>query len=240
MTKIAAILFVAACASAQQPQPVGYAEHMHAAETHEAKAMQLDKKARITEAPVRTYNCGDTVLADQTTVGGERLELATPCFDATEETAVHEHWAAEHERNEAKRDRQAAANLVETELHSCQGIPERERQHSPFAHKSSIASVEAYREGGKLRGVRISFKPVRGLTAEWLERDIQCQQARYATLGQPADYLPRDPTLVPNAHVGVSDVDHHIEVLVIAPDGDSGQLAFQRAQDLLAPAAAAR
>ena len=164
--------------------------------------------------------------------------MATPCFDVTEEAAVHQHILANREYAAAKQDRQIAANLVATELHSCHGIPEQEREHSPFAHKRAIAQITAHREGNAIRGVRIMFKPIAGLTAQYLERAIQCQQARYATLGQPIGYMPEDPTLVPGAHVTVTQYGTNIEVLVETPDSDAGALALQRAQDLIAPAAA--
>ncbi len=233
--KLAAVLVVASCASAQQSQPTTVEGNLHAADTHEAKAMERDRQARIAGGNPETFNCGDTVIADQTTTGGERLDFATPCFDVTEEAAVQERFAAQREATEAKQDRQMAANLAETELHSCHGIQAHEREHSPFAHKRAI---EAVAPAGN--GVRIIFKPIAGLTAQWLESDIKCHQARYATLGQPIGYMPDDPTLVPGAHVTVTERARHIEVLVETADADSGQLALQRARDLVAPAAAAK
>ena len=195
--------------------------------------MQRDRTERLEHGNPVTYACGDTVLADQTTSGGERLDLTVPCFDVTDESAVHHRYAADPARQSATKDEKIVANLAATELHSCHGIPEREREHSAFTHKHAIASVSP-RKGGVL----IAFKQTAGLTAQWMERDIQCHQARFATLGQPASYLPDDPTLVPGAHVTVTERDHRIEVLIETPDADSAQLALQRAQDLLAPAAA--
>jgi hypothetical protein len=228
--KIAAVLGVlVGCASAQQPQPSGAA----AARSHEAKAMQRDRADRLAYGNPPTYACGDTVLADQTTSGGERLDLSLPCFDVTDETGIHPRVAGD--LPPPPQDRQLAANLAETELHSCHGIPAREREHSPFAHRRSIAEVAPRRDG-----VAITFKPVEGLTAAWLERAIQCHQARFAALGQPGGYLPDDPTLVTGARVTVTEIDHRLVVLVETPDADAAQLALQRARDLVAPAAAVK
>jgi hypothetical protein len=228
--KLAALLGVlVGCASAQQPQPSGSA----AERSHEAKAMHRDRADRLAHGNPPTYACGDTVLADQTTSGGERLDLAMPCFDVTDETAIHQRVGADPAP--LPHDGQLAANLAETELHSCHGIPEHEREHSPFAHRRSIAEVAPRRDG-----VAITFKPVAGLTAAWLERDIQCHQARFTALGQPAGYLPDDPTLVIGAHVTVTEIDHRLVVVVETPDADAAQLALQRARDLVAPAAAAK
>lgn len=227
--KIAAVLGVlAGCAAAQQPEPQGVA----AERSHEAKAMRRDHDARIAHGNPPTYSCGDTVIADQTTSGGERLDLTIPCFDVTEESAIHQRFTADPV-TPPPHDRQLAANMAETELHSCHGIPEREREHSPFAHRRAIAAVAPH-----AGGVEITFKPVSGLSASWMERDIQCHQARFAALGQPAGYLPDDPTLVPGAHVTVTERDHKIVVLVETPDPDAASLALQRARDLLAPVAA--
>jgi len=40
--------------------------------------------------------------------------------------------------------------------------------------------VIPHREAGQLRGVRIVFNPIGGMTADWLRRDIECQRARWA------------------------------------------------------------
>lgn len=230
--KLAAVLFLAACGAAQQPQPTGVNGYTGAAEHHDEKALAIEASAHsVGGAP--TYACGDTVLADQTTSAGERIDLATPCFDVTEEAGNHARFEAHRERAEAARDRKIAANLAEAELHSCKGIPEREREHSPFAHRSAIASVTP-----QPHGVAIAFKPVNGLSAAWMERAIQCHQARFAALGNPIDYLPGDPTLVPGAHVSVTAEGKVLTVLIETPDADGSALALQRAQELVATEAA--
>ena len=128
--KIAAVLFLAACGAAQQPQPQGVTARLDAASVHEAKAAEIQEASTGVHG-TPTYACGDTVLADQTTSGGERLALATPCFDVGEEATVHARYVSSHERAQAAQDRAVAANLSESLLLSCKGIPEREREHSP-------------------------------------------------------------------------------------------------------------
>ena len=86
-------------------------------------------------------------------------------------------------------------------------------------------------------GVKITFKTVSGLSANWLERDIQCHQARFAALGGPASYLPDDPSLVNGAHVEVTDMNGKLTVEITTPDPDAAKLAQDRAKDLVAPAA---
>lgn len=226
--KLAAVLFVVACAPATQPQPTGVNGYTGAAVHHDEKALAIESSAH-TVGGAPTFACGDTVLQDQTTSAGERLDMAVPCFDVTEEATNHARFEAHRERAEAAKDRKLAANLAEAELHSCKGIPEREREHSPFAHRSAIASVTPVPHG-----VSIAFKPVNGLSAAWMERAIQCHQARFAALGNPSDYLPGDPTLVPGAHVSVTGSGKVLTVLIETPDADSSALALQRAQELTA------
>lgn len=150
-----------------------------------------------------------------------------PCFDLSEEAAVEHREAAARERELAKRDRRTAAALVRAEVDACTGIPEAERAHSVFAHKSAIARIIPHREAGQVRGVWVELKPVHGLTADWVRRDIACQRARWAALG-PSRVSPDDPTLIPGAEVQVFDRGDHVDVLISTDNEEDGQLAVSR------------
>jgi hypothetical protein len=62
-------------------------------------------------------------------------------------------------------------------------------EHSPFAHRQEIAEIIPHRERGQIRGVRIVFKPVVGLSPAWMEQAIACHRARFERLGEPPTYL---------------------------------------------------
>lgn len=245
---LVALPAVAGCPGSPPPEPLaphpkGYAGRMIEADAHGERAEQHREAAKIPEAISARgegYTCGDTVLADQATSGGERLTPVVPCWDAAEEVAEHERFLAAREQQRADAERRSAASLVENELAACRGIPARELEHSPFAHRKEIAAVSPVREANLLRGVRITWKPVPGLTATWLRQAIACHRARFERLGEPALYMPDDPTLVAHATVTVEPREGHLEVLIETTDDVSSQVALDRALALVRPRSAGR
>jgi hypothetical protein len=125
--------------------------------------------------------------------------------------------------------------MVEAELDACRGIAKRDLERSPFSHRREIAEVIPHREGTTVRGVRLVFKPVPGLTATWMTQAIACQRARFERMGEPAGYLPEDPSLVAKATTKVELRDGHIEVSIESRDDVNATVALARAQDLLRP-----
>ncbi|MEO7732237.1 MAG: hypothetical protein ABIY55_14790, partial [Kofleriaceae bacterium] len=163
---VLATCVAAACASSRPPvasHPRGYAAHMEAADEHSARADDHRQQAKIPDNKLASgvgYQCGDTVMSDQSTSGGQRLVEATPCWDTNEELANHHEAVAEREQRAANHERRVATTLVETELTACRGIAPRDLERSPFSHRREIADVIPHREGSTVRGVRVVFKPV--------------------------------------------------------------------------------
>ena len=240
------ITFVAAaCGGAREPlvrHPQGYADRMAAADEHNQRAEHHRQAAGDpgTTGTGADYYCGDTALSDQATSGGERLVPTVPCWDIAEESAEHHRFLAEREQQLAQAERRAATHLIEAERAACRGMTPRELEHSPFAHRKEIAEVIPHREIGMIRGVRIIWKPVLGLTAGWMRQAIACHRARFERLGEPAGYLPEDPTLVAGATATVELHGDHLEILIETADDTSGQVAFDRAKDLVRPWTAGR
>lgn len=182
------------------------------------------------------YTCGDTVAQDQVTTGGKPVAWATPCWDTGEEKMAHDEYVAQlADDRSAADDRSVDAQLAAAERSACAGLSARELEHSPFSHRREIAEVIPHREAGNPRGVRIIWKAVPGLSVGWMRQAIACHRARFERLGEPAIYFPEDPTLVAHATVTVEDHAGHLEVLVETSDDASGQLALDRAQNLLHP-----
>jgi len=239
---VVSVISLAACGADQQisrHEQRGYAEHMVSAEQHEQRAAEHEKAADAADSRRgwSSIACGDPVLNDTLTTGGVgRVTNWVPCFDVADEHAARQREAAEHEKEAADQDRRMAAALVRAEMSACAGIPPAEREHSVFAHKTEIQHVMPHRESGLVRGVWIELKPVPGLTADWVRRDIACQRARFAVLGpRAAAGMPDDPTLVPGADVQVFDRRDHIDVLVRTETVSDGQVALARAEGRLAP-----
>ncbi len=199
-------------------------EHDRLAAAHEQAAGEAE-----TRRGPGSLACPDLTLNDQLTTGGfGRVTNWQPCWDVNEEAGMRHRYAAETERRAAQHDRQGAARLAEAEVAACVGIPEGEREHSVFAHRQEIAEVLPHREAGQVRGAWIVFKPVPGVTASWVRRDIQCQRARWVLHGKPP--VADDPTLVPGAQIQVFDRGDHVDVLVQTDTIDAGELALARAR----------
>lgn len=224
------------------PHPQGYAARMEAADAHSESAELHHDAARAPDsARIENYQCGDPDdRSDQLTSGGQRLMPMVPCWDPVEEHAQRERAAARREDKLARQERRAAAALVETKVDACRGISEAEMGHSPFAHRHAIASAIPHEVAGAMRGVRIVFKPVPGLTQGWLEQAIACHRAEFERLGEPPTYLSDDPTLVRGAVATVSSHRGHLEVVVETRDEVAANVALGRARDLVGPRTAGR
>jgi hypothetical protein len=245
-TTIVCIAGLAACAGSAQRPPAGpddrsWSDRMASAREHDQLAAAHEQAAGEAEAQrgPGTLACPDLNLNDQLRTGGiGRVTDWQPCWDVTEEADMRHRYAADAERKAAQRDRQGAAQLAQAEMAACRGIPEQERQHSVFAHRQEISEVIPHREAGQVRGAWIVFKPVPGVTAHWVRRDIDCQRARWALHGKPSNVA--DPTLVPGAQIQVVDRHGHVEVLVQTDTIDAGELALARARGHAAEQTAVR
>jgi hypothetical protein len=245
-----ALLVAAVGCGSSPPLPTtnlrGYGARMEDADRHERLADAHRRAAGPPDAPINPddYQCGDIDLDEQLTSWGRPLTRfgahSVPCWNPAEEYAQRQRLAATREHRRAQDERRAAAGLIRAEMAACRGISPAEIEHSPFAHRKEIAEVVPHRGGGEIRGVRIVFKPVIGLSPAWMEQAIACHRARFERLGEPASYLPDDPTLVSGAVTTVSLHRGHLEVLVETRDDVAAHVALGRAQDLMRPQTAVR
>ncbi|HEU4727513.1 MAG TPA: hypothetical protein VFT22_06485, partial [Kofleriaceae bacterium] len=94
---LATIVAAFACGGSPAPiarHPRGYAAHMEAAAAHSERAEEHRRiaAARLPDTAsggAPGYQCGDTVMSDQVTSGGQRLVESVPCWDTGEELAAH-------------------------------------------------------------------------------------------------------------------------------------------------------
>ncbi|HEX3474363.1 MAG TPA: hypothetical protein VHT91_04930 [Kofleriaceae bacterium] len=244
VSQLALVIAAIGCGGSQ-PLPRtelhGYAARMEAADRDDQLADAHHRAAGPPDTLVNpdNYQCGDVDLDEQVTSGGKPLVKfganSVPCWNPAEENAQRRRVTAERLHRRARDERHAAASLVEAETAACRGISPAEIEHSPFAHRQEIAEIIPHRERGKIRGVRIVFRPVLGLSPAWMEQAIACHRARFERLGETPTYLTDDPTLVAGAVTTVSLHRGHLEVLVETRDDVAAHVALGRAQDLVRP-----
>src|SRR2546430_15430558 len=101
---------LAACGAGSQAagyDNASWTDHMQAAAQHDARAVEHEREARIAAADSgpASYSCGDVVLNDQLTTGGQRITSWQPCWDLDEKSAQHQPALADRERPAARHDR---------------------------------------------------------------------------------------------------------------------------------------
>lgn len=211
-----------------QPHAMSAAEHEAAAsreqQAGESHGQQYDPAASATKK-----NCA----ANR---GG------TVCWTSdTNPTAEHEKDAERH-RELAAQHRAASDALRSAEASACSGIPEEDRDLSPFAHREDIRSVKPLEEevrlgkSGSFRvaGAEVVFAAVPGMTSEWLQRVVDCHLARNAALGhEMAAMEMRDCPLTPSgAQARVRSVGDGFAVAIRADDEATSKEILRRAESL--------
>ncbi len=227
---------VGACGGARSPvpeRPRSAKDELRLAAKCEQGAAEHAQAAAVVEQQVDTYVCADGGMPSQTTSGGERLTIWSPCWSQEREHSEAHRARAEALRAEAQRHRATARTLIDVERTFCAQLPPDELTHTPFAHRDDVALAVAYREGERVLGAKITFKPVPGLTANWMRMALGCHRARLATLGYPATYMSYDPTMLLHVSVGVADLEGQVIVTVRADDDVDGAVAWSRAAALV-------
>ena len=226
-----ALLLACGSAAGTRPHDMSAASHQAAAEEEEkqaaAHAQEHDPNAASTEP-----SC--------TREGTERRACWS---DSVNPTAEHQKLADEH-RELAAKHRAAASALVSAEAAACRGIGDMDRDMSPFAHKADIRSVselveETYDAGygateQRTVGASLVFNAVPGMTAEWLQRVVDCHLARNAALGHDVPEMPYCPLVPKGATAKVSSVGDGF-VVDVRGDSDAAIQEIQRRAQILAP-----
>ncbi len=182
----------------------------------------------------------DEAAADdaQGACGGGGLQSGLSCWStAANHAADHRRMAAEH--------RAAARALLEAEERACVGIDAADRDSSPFDHRDDITSVARLTEtvgGGQatsehLVGATVVFRAVRGMTAEWLQREIDCHLARNDAVGHDMPEMPSCP-LVPALSGRVRSTGDGFAVDIRGGDDAAAQEILRRAENLLSASGA--
>jgi hypothetical protein len=215
--------------------PMSASEHLAEAEQHDADARALEESAAAVErtGTPTPATCGDTASTELVTSGTERLHILPPCWAGEADAVRRDRSHATQLRADARRHRIQARELVRTEQKWCAGLPESELDHTPFDHREDLRVVRAELEGDRVRGARILFKPVKGLSADWMRQTLACHQAMATADGFGADHLASCPSTVPGARTDVIETPAGLEVVIRAVDSASALVIYARAEALL-------
>lgn len=218
------------------------------AAAHELTAAQEQRMAAEhasrydSNAPSRRERCAP----------GASAKLADPCWTSLRNpTERHLDEAAEHRRRAAEH-RAASQALRDAERRACAGLPEQDRDQSPFDQRDDIASVEPlwvgsgprYGGGGpaaghepaqRVEGAVVTFRAVQGMTTQWLQRVIDCHLARNAALGNDVPEMPYCPLVPKGVTASVSAIPAGFAVTIHSDDSASAEEVWRRAQALVAP-----
>lgn len=203
---------------------------------HEAAAAQEEDQ---TSEHGAQHDPSAQTTQENCTVGRGRV-----CWtDTSNPTEEHKIESAEH-RDLAAKHRAASQALKDAEASACVGISDHDRDMSPFAHAGDIQSVSKLSEDAaptartKLKrdaGATIVFRAVPGLTAEWMQRIVDCHLARNSAVGHDMPEMASCPLVPRGAKATVRSVGDGFAVDVHGDDAATAAEIWRRAQ-LIRPA----
>lgn len=232
------VVAVAGCSgrAAIPTRPLGVQDHLAEAERHDGDAADLESRAAVRERgaqPATGYACGDQALADQATSGGAPLGMRAPCWRGEPGAVERDRALAAELRTDARAHRARAQALVRAEHVWCAGLPTAELDHSPFDHHEDVVTVSAELASDRVRGARIRFARVPGLTVEWLRQTLACHQALAAAGGFEPAFLASCPATIAGAETTVIDDPSGLVVVVRSDDPAAALAIYARAEALL-------
>lgn len=229
-------LALAGCATATpgaRPHDMSATAHEQRAQEQDVVAAQhtaqYDPAAKTTQERCRARVAGK---------GG--LSTGEICWTSvTNPTEGHLKQAEEHRRMAADH-RAASASLRDAEARACVGISDDDRDLSPFEHPEEIAAVEPLKErvqmgrtsSESLAGAVVTIRAVPGLTAEWLQRIVDCHLARNSSLGHVVPEMPNCPLVPKGVEAKVTSAGNGFAVSIRSNDGETVKEILARARRL--------
>jgi hypothetical protein len=143
-----------------------------------------------------------------------------PTAQHADEWAKHQKAAADH--------RAASQALRDAESRACAGIADADRDESPFEHREDIIAVEPLTEpstlpkgSSRVVGATVVFRAVPGMTAQWLQRLVDCHLARNAALGNEVAEMAYCPLVPKGASATVTATQTGFAVAIRGSDPQS-------------------
>jgi hypothetical protein len=172
--------------------------------------------------------------------------VADACWTSVQNPTQEHLEEAEQHRRHAADHRAASAALRDAEARACAGLGPSDRDMSPFEHREDIVDVRPLRLNEfdartktppeMMVGAVVTFRAVPGLTAEWLQRVVNCHLARNAALGHVVPEMPDCPLVPRGVEARVSSAGEGFAVEIRSNEPKVAREVLARAQRL-APAA---
>jgi hypothetical protein len=237
-------LLVVACATATpgaQPGDMSAAAHEQQAGEHARTGQQHAGEYRR-DAGVERLRCSPS--GGRPGPNGSAVLAESICWTSVENpTAAHLDEAEKHRRHAADH-RAASVALRQAEARACVGISEADRDMSPFEHREDIVAVaplvvpeadaRAMTPAERLLGAAVTFRAVRGLTAECLQRVVDCHLARNAAFGRVVPEMPDCPLVPRGVQARVTSAASGLVVEIRASHPAGAREVLARAQRLTA------
>lgn len=225
---VASVGSAVGCATTPGAEPQDMSAELHEREARAHQAEAQDHEARF-----------DPNVSCLTTKGEARAVCWSPVQNPTE---VHTRVEAQHARAAAAHEGAAKA-LRDAEANACAGISPEDRAISPFERTGDVASVEplvlpAANAPNQLPNERtvgavVTFRAVPGLTAEWLQRAIDCHLARNAALGHEVPEMPNCPLVPKGVTARVVSSGARFAVQIKADEPATAREVLERARRVL-------
>jgi hypothetical protein len=213
-----ASLLALACSKEPQLQPkdATAAEHEMIAEREEQAAASHDLAVAQAAGPHASYQESQTVAKENREQANQHRELAA-------------------------RHRAAARELRAAEAQACAGILEEDRDLNPFQHREDITSVSTIEESPppamdvpdetRTAGARIVLRARPAMTAEWLQRNVECYMAR-TSAGPTTPDMATSPLALDGIQANVVSTGDGFAIDVTAEDRKTVQEIIRRAEAL--------
>jgi hypothetical protein len=142
-------------------------------------------------------------------------------------------------RARAQARRSVSPALREAEDTACAGLSDDDRDVSPFFYRRDILDVVPLRAAGRevpgrIVGAVVTFRRIEGLTAERLQRLVDCHAARAAALAYAAPETQWCPLAVRGVAASVAVSERGLDVRLTASDPNAAVETYARAQALRA------
>ena len=211
--------------SGAQPHDMSAAQHeVTAANEEKAASNHAERYKATAQESKQTCTKGNTCW--------KSMENPTEAHKADAEK--HQKMAADH--------RAAAKSLRDAEASACVGISDADRDMSPFNHREDISQVKQHVVEGRTgksatsvtTGSDILFRAVPGMTAEWLQRVVDCHVARASSVGHNMPEMNYCPLELKHISAKVSSTGDGFAVAVTSDDSDTVKDIIRRADALVA------